>query len=583
MKKYCNRVLVFAMFMLFLWIKLIAQPPITWEKTYGGDSGDKGYAVQETFDGGYIVAGYARSFIKGREVWDVFLVKTNSSGDEQWHKRYGGGWTDEGYAVEQTSDTGYIITGYTIVGSYDHDLYLVKTDSLGNELWSETYGETGQYYYDLGYSVRQTSDGGYIVAGYKATPGAGEKDVYLVKTNSSGVAQWTKTYGGPDDDEGKSVDITSDGGYIIAGYKTVSAKGPTDIYLLKTGSNGDTLWTKTYDRAGNDYGNAVQQTFDGGYIIAGETDLGAGSGGRQIYLIKTDENGDTLWTQIYGGDDIDIGRSVEQTSDSGYVITGDRWESGDVDAYVLRTNKFGDSLWAMIIGGLQWDNGEDVRETSDDGYIVAGCTRSSGNYDVYLIKLGGTVGIELSSFTAYPSGDGIVLTWRSESESSLAQYFLIRRTEGEEPYQEIARFPGQGTTPCQHNYRYVDREVQSGTVYAYKLGAVDHNGDVIWYGPVYSSMSRFDGIIFRLLSCNPCEEDIRFSCYFMEPHTLEVEVRNAAGRLIDTVAKGLFQAGEHSFVWDTKTTEGEKVPNGIYFILLRGESSLVTRKVLLIR
>ena len=274
---------------LIVFILAFASPALaqmSWWRTYGGTSGDLGKSVQLTSDGGYIVVGYTGSYGAGNG--DVYLVKTDSSGDTLWTRTYGGTDNDWGNSVQQTSDGGYIIAGNTwSFGAGDFDVYLVKTNASGDTLWTRTYGGTAT---DWGFSVQQTSDGGYIIAGYTVSFGAGSYDVYLIRTNASGDALWTRTYGGGNYDRGHSVQQTSDGGYIIAGETYSFGAGDYDIYLVKTDISGDTLWTRTYGETDYDGGYSVQQTSDSGYIIAGYTgSFGAGS--YDVYLIKTDANG----------------------------------------------------------------------------------------------------------------------------------------------------------------------------------------------------------------------------------------------------------------------------------------------------
>ncbi|MFQ5868818.1 MAG: T9SS type A sorting domain-containing protein, partial [Candidatus Zixiibacteriota bacterium] len=247
----------------------------------GGSEADKGNSVQQTSDGGYIIAGRTMSF--GAGGYDAYLVKTDSSGNAEWSRTYGGSAYDYGLSVQQVSD-GYIIAGHTqSFGAGSSDVYLVKTDSSGNTLWSRTYGGSSG---DWGNSVEQTSDGGYIIAGGTQSFGAGLHDFYLVKTDSSGDTLWTHTYGGGSYEEAHSVQQTADGGYIIAGYTDSFGAGSQDCYVLETDSAGGTLWTRTYGGSAYDWGNSVQQTSDGGYIIAGDTQsFGAGNG--DVYLIKT--------------------------------------------------------------------------------------------------------------------------------------------------------------------------------------------------------------------------------------------------------------------------------------------------------
>ena len=175
--------------------------------------------------------------------------------------------------------------------------------------FQKTYGGTGN---DYANSVQQTTDGGYIIAGYTASFGGDSSHVYLIKTDSLGDTLWTKTYGGDSSDIGNSVQQTTDGGYIVAGTTNSFGAGNVDVYLIKTNSIGDTMWTKTYGGTNIDVGSYVRQTLDGGYIIARYTGS-FGAGGFDVYLIKTNSLGDTLWTRTYGGTFADFGSSVQQT------------------------------------------------------------------------------------------------------------------------------------------------------------------------------------------------------------------------------------------------------------------------------
>jgi hypothetical protein len=364
----------------------------TWQRTYGGTGSDWSYSVQQTSDGGYIVVGVTQSFGDSAQ---VYLIKIDASGGTLWTKTYGGTDYDGGFSVQQTSDGGFVITGWTqSFGAGHTDVYLVKTNAQGDTLWTRTYGGTG---YDGGNSIQQTTDGGYIIAGAKQT---GYYAVYLIKTDGSGDTLWTRTYGGTYSDDAWSVQQTSDGGYIVTGFTMSFGAGGMDVWLLKTDSLGDTLWTKTYGGSNDDAGNSVRQTTDGGYIIAGQT-KSFGNGGEDLYLIKTNASGDTLWTKTYGGVENEEGWSVQQTSDGGYVIAGftGSFGAGNHDVWLLKTNAVGDTLWTRTYGGTGDDNGRCVQSTADGGYIIAGWTNSigAGSDDVYLIKtdsLGRSTGVE---------------------------------------------------------------------------------------------------------------------------------------------------------------------------------------------
>ena len=403
-------------------IKTNANGDTLWTKTYGGSNQDWGNSVQQTSDGGYIIAGGTASFGAGNG--DVYLIKTYANGDTLWTRTYGGTNQDFSNFVRQTLDGGYIIAGGTnTFGAGNYDFYLIKTNASGGILWTRTYGGTN---WDVGCSVQQTTDGGYIVAGQTNSFGNAWQ-VYLIKTNATGDTLWTRTYGGTSSDEGYSVQQTSDGGYIVAGY-TDSFGNSNQVYLVKTNASGDTLWTRTCGGASWDGGYSVQQTTDGGYIVAGYTyPFGTDP---QVYLIKTNASGDTLWTRTYGGADDDWGFSVQQTSDGGYIVAGYTFSFGNLyQVYLIKTNATGDTLWTRAYGGASDDGGYSVQQTTDGGYIVSGETSSFGNgYQVYLIKTdaNGSSGVEETA-----GGRGV-----------RDQGLGIRVTARPNPFASFATIPG---------------------------------------------------------------------------------------------------------------------------------------------
>jgi hypothetical protein len=353
---------------------------ISFAKTYGGAIDDWAYSVQQTSDGGYIVAGHTNSFGAGYD--DIFLIKTDANGNIQWAKTYGGTSYDWFANVQKTSDGGYIVAGYTMsFGAGNRDIFLIKTDANGNIIWSKTYGGT---YWDWAESVQQTSDGGYIVAGGTESFGAG--GVFLIKTDANGNIIWAKTYGGS---VASSVQQTSDGGYIVAGETYSFGAGSGDIFLIKTDANGNIIWSKTYGGTSSDGAYSVQQTSDGGYIVAGGT-TSFGAGYDDIFLIKTDANGNIIWAKTYGGTHNDWAYSVQQTSDGGYIVAGwtNSFGAGWVDIFLIKTDANGNIQWAKTYGGISWEGTFSVQHTSDGGYIVAGYTYSfgAGGLDIFLIK-----------------------------------------------------------------------------------------------------------------------------------------------------------------------------------------------------
>jgi len=371
-----------------------------WNKTYGGDSPDIAYAAQQTNDNGYIIAGQTSSFGAGGT--DFYLVKTGSNGNMQWNKTHGGTGQDEAYAVRQTSDGGYIIAGSTnSFGARFSDFWVVKTDANGNAQWNKTYGGLRL---DVAYSIQQTSDGGYIVVGSTNSFGSGNKDFWLVKTDPNGEMQWNKTYGGLYDDVAYSVQQTSDGGYIVCGFTGSFGAGYEDFWLVKTDSNGKMAWNRTYGGKNSDYAYSVQQTSDNGYIMAGDTySLGAG---LEVWLVKTDFSGNMQWNKNYGGSLDDGAYAVQQTRDGGYIIAGftDSF-TNNRDIWLIKTDSSGNVEWNRTYGGKEKDEACAVQQTNDGGFMIAGTTYSFGatwDPDFWLIKL------TERRLAADINGDGIV-------------------------------------------------------------------------------------------------------------------------------------------------------------------------------
>ena len=243
-----------------------------------------GYTVQQTSDSGYIIVGETSSCLSDIATSDVWLIKMDSKGSEEWDRTFSKSGVNKGYSVQQTSDGGYIITGMEGPFFGIYDVLLIKTDSEGNEEWNRTFGGWCD---TCGRSVQQTSDGGYIIAGwvYPYLFGIGSKDVLLIKTDSKGNEEWNRTFGGSDHDCGYSVQQTSDGGYIITGYTNSSGAGESDVLLIKTDSHGNKEWAMTIGGSNLDKGYSVEQTSDGGHIIVGET-YSSGTGDGDVWLIK---------------------------------------------------------------------------------------------------------------------------------------------------------------------------------------------------------------------------------------------------------------------------------------------------------
>ncbi len=467
-----RRITTIAFFIVFMSsIAAYANPgDIIWSHTYGGCSSDHGECVQRTNDGGYIVVGYTYSFGSGGS--DIYLIKTDAEGDTMWSKTYGGSDYDEAFYVQQTNDSGFIVAGYYgyngVPGS--HDGYLIKTDANGDTLWSHMYGDsTGG---DWLSSVQQTDDGGYIALGSTQSFGAGDWDVYLIKTDANGDTIWTKTYGGVNLDQGYFLQQTDDGGYIIVGFTDPGA-GKYDVYLIKTDNNGDTLWTKTYGGSEVDEGSWVERTYDGGYIIAASTNS-FGEGGFDFYLIKTDADGDTVWTREYGGSGDDMALSVKQTNDGGYALIGGTASfGGGNDVYLVKTDADGDTVWTQNYGGDNGANeyGTSVLQAADGSLVFSG----DASLDVWLVKVesglddvsdDNEIPIEYNSVNNYPN---------PFNSSTTIEYNLTKKQNVK---LEIYNLLGQRITTLIDSYQQAgrhgviwDAKGYPGGIYFYKLTA----------------------------------------------------------------------------------------------------------------
>jgi len=305
-----------------------------------------------------------------------------------WQKTYGKDNWDEAYSIQQTKDGDYIVAGYTCsFGLGNADVYVLKIDKNGKLLWQKNYGKE---YDEKVYSIWQTTDGGYIATGYIWSSDNTNTEVYVLRLDKDGNLQWQKTYGGKKDETAYSIQQTKDGGYIVAGETESFSAGENDAYVLKIDKNGNLQWQKNFGKSSYDAAHSIQQVADGGYIVAADT-FPLRAGGYDVYVIKLDENGNLQWQTTYGGSKGEIAYSIQQTKDGGYIVAGGTYSfgTGNEDVYVLKLDENGNLQWQKTYGGEDRDFAYSIQQTKDGGYIVAGGTYSFGaeNEDVYILKL----------------------------------------------------------------------------------------------------------------------------------------------------------------------------------------------------
>ena len=382
-------------------------PAIQWDKTYGGNGFENLISLKQTLNGGYVIGGISDSGISGdksqvsRGNLDYWIINLDGNGNKIWDKTFGGSEEDILYSLQQTSDGGFILGGGSKSGIsgdksesnrgtiFTYDVWIIKIDASGNKLWDKTYGGSSD---DGIVALHQTSDGGYILGCQSDSPLDGDKtqasngwaDFWIVKLDSNGNKVWDKTIGGNGNDILWSLQQTTDGGYIVAGEsesdlsgdKSENKKGYSDFWLVKLDANGNKIWDKTIGGNLEDMLPFVSQTADGGFIVAG-TSRSDISGDKSepnkgtlsfatddFWVLKTDANGNVLWDRTIGGNNNDIVYSVHQTADGGYLlggnshsgISGDKSENNqNFDFWIVKLSNNGSKLWDRTIGGSSFD------------------------------------------------------------------------------------------------------------------------------------------------------------------------------------------------------------------------------------
>ena len=438
MKKLLLKIIILSNSLFIAHYSFSQTPEIEWQNTIGGTGNDILHVMIATTDGGYIAGGASASLISGDKTENViggnpvyndyWVVKLDASGNIMWQNTIGGTSYDYFTCLQQTMDGGYIVGGYSrsgitgdkteavIGGGSTYDFWVLKLDATGNIVWQNTIGGTDD---DRLKQIIQTSDGGYILGGEseseisadKSDPLIGADDLWIIKINETGILMWQKTIGGVASDRLSDIKQTPDGGYIVASYstsgisgnKTESSNGFYDYWILKLNSIGNIIWQNTIGGINYDEARSIELTTDGGYIIGGISDSeisgdktedhyeGEDDDAYDIWLVKINSVGNVVWDNTIGGIGEDEMRSMKQTADNGFIIaarsyasfSGDKVESniGEGDGWLIKLNEEGDVIWQNTIGGYSFDGIRDIDITSDGGYILGMFSRSGINGD----------------------------------------------------------------------------------------------------------------------------------------------------------------------------------------------------------
>ncbi len=386
---------------------------VKFQMAFGGNMDEEFNSVMQTTDGGYIMAGQTTSY--GAGAYDICLVKTDGNGNMLWRKIFGGTANDLGYGVRQTPDGGYIVYGWShsFTGNYDN-IILIKTDSSGTFQWAKQPVIPNSVSVSNGLEV--TADGGFIVTGFIALVTL--TDVYMLKLDSAANVQWAKSFGTTmQPEEGRDVKQTLDGGYIIMGGTRSYGAGGGDVYLVKTDAAGAVQWSKTYGTTGSEAMNTgfIIQTPDSGYVIS-TTSPYLGAGYYEGYVVRTDKAGNMMWSKTYGGSQNDYQGNIKMTADGGFVIPG-RTHSfglGYGDAFIMKIDTAGSLAWTKryVYSLFGMDHLSYVTTTSDGGLVVAGFHDSSFGHEGYLIKTdsAGNSGCNENTYNPYVNIPATIVT-----------------------------------------------------------------------------------------------------------------------------------------------------------------------------
>jgi hypothetical protein len=354
-------------------------PDVQWSRTFGDSGGSiYGNSVQQTTDGGYILCGRTETPSEERVAW---LIKTDADGNKLWDKIFNSGLdgTAEANSVQQTTDGGYILCGTVVTketGIWIYYIWLIKTDADGNKVWDKLF--VGSQRGASGHSVQQTTDGGYIICGRS------DGHLRLMKTDAEGNTIWDKTFVARHMDQGNSVQQTTDGGYIVCGRTRPLIDGwivgKPNVWLIKTDANGNKLWDRMFGGELYAEGASVQQTTDGGYIICGVGETEKNIGALSHLLLKTDANGNKVWDKIF---DRGYGYSAQQTTDGGYILCG---KTRSHAGWVIKTDVAGNKLWDKKVG-KGFASANSIQQTADGGYVICGGEYSSGANHALLVKI----------------------------------------------------------------------------------------------------------------------------------------------------------------------------------------------------
>lgn len=595
-------------------------PAIQWQRCYGSTGPEVPNAAAATSDGGAVILGNCGTSNNGdiseasHGGEDFWVLKLDAAGNKDWDKTLGGTFSERGFGIQQTTDGGYIVVGTASsnntgdVGT-NHggmDYWVVKLNNSGAIVWQKTFGGSGD---DQALAVQQTADGGYIVSGESdssngdITGAHGNRDYWIIKLDASGNLIWQKALGGSAVDfNAKSIKQTTDGGYIITGG-TSSTNGdvsnPNNVvgiaWIVKLNNIGNIEWQKTYGSFNSgEMGVGICQTSDGGYAATGICYQNSGNvtgnhGSSDFWVIKLDAAGNLIWQKSLGGSIQDEPRSIIQSDDGGLVVSG--WtvsNNGDVtmnhgnnDYWVVKLSSTGNLLWQKAMGGSGFDQSNAVVQTTDHGYIVAGNSLSNNTGDVgpnhavgaadfWVVKLApDIVPVTLSNFNAIAKGMDVLCEWKTMQEQN-SSHFIVERSYDAANFNDVGNVTAAGNSSLPVNYNFTDKNalLLNNDYLYYRLKMVDVDGSFKYSNTVKIKIKRPDEIS---VYPNPVIDQLTLNFTSTTDEKTSVVIYNSTGLKVYEQSLAIIRGA------NTVNLDIQSLSKGIYFISLKNKKQFFSK------
>lgn len=490
--------------------------------------------------------GFARGVLAGC-MMILFTVPLYAQ-DQIWSVNYGGTYNEEAYAGAIADDGGYAVIGNVFLnGNGSYNFYLLKLNSVGDTLWTRDYGGDSAEY---GYDLKKLGDGGYILVGSTRSYGNGGKDIYVVRTDSLGDTLWTRTIGGSGDDYGRAVALASGGGFVICGTTDSYGFGYTDMYVVRLDANGNLLSSRPFGGTAGDVGAAVIRTTDNGFLAVGSTGS-FGSGYSSVYAVRLSAAGDSLWARTYGGSSADFGRAAVNAIDGGFVLAGRTasYGAGFYDAYIVKIDADGNFVWENTFGTSSDDYAHSIMAAMDGTYMISGFSEVSPSrkYDAYVVK-------------ADVAGGRI---WERSYGGDQADYG-----------NAIVQDQGQDYVLIGHTYSF---SYGGSDIYVTKImgEATDSPDD-------WSENLPYQYKLHQNYP-NPFNAGTRISFDLPRRADITLAVYNILGQRIRDWTLQDYPAGSHYIDWDGRDGYGRGVSSGVYLYRLTAGTESFTRKMVLVK